>query len=71
MAALVKFQGSRMQVFTDYNPDWVLEAHSLEGRYKKRSRMWSFRRDQYPQVAKAVNRIFGTKLPIRRKDAKY
>jgi len=64
MVRNVNFNMSRVQVFIDYDSEFILEAHRLDGRYRKASQMWSFKRDQYPQVAEVLNRLYGAGLPI-------
>jgi hypothetical protein len=52
-------QGSRFQVRAPYNPAFPVEAHKLNGRWRKRSAMWSFARHDYAKVAAIVNKLYG------------
>jgi len=54
---------SRLQVQVPYDADWVVEAHRLKGRYRSRTQMWSFYRQQYLDVAAAIHKVFGVKWP--------
>ena len=60
----IKHVSSRIQVWCPYHEEFVLEAHRLEGKWKKRTQMWSFERYQYPKVARVLNRLFNADLKI-------
>ena len=64
MLRFVRLRMSRLQIAVDYDPAFILEAHRLGGRYKKRSQVWSFDREQYSEVAKWLNREYGAGLHI-------
>lgn len=59
-----RMQGKRFQVHTPYDQDWIVQAHHMEGRWRNRSTIWTFPRYNYQRVAKALNEIFGTHLPV-------
>ena len=58
------FVRSRIQVSTPFNAKFVVFAHSTEGKWRKRSGIWSFQRYQYRQVVEALNSIYGAQLEI-------
>ena len=60
-----RIQSSRLQVKVPYKEEWIVFAHSLQGRWRRRTGIWSFPRYRYPRVAEALNRIFGTSLHFR------
>ena len=55
---------SRLQVSAPFDPKFVVFAHSLEGKWRKRSGIWSFQRYQYRQVVEALNSIYDAQLEI-------
>lgn len=58
---VIKFRavGRRFQVESPYNQEFILAAHQMEGRWRRRSRVWSFPRASYLKVTLAVCRIYG------------
>lgn len=56
---IVKYSGSRMQVTAPYTEEFVLEAHRLGGRWRKRSGMWSFPEPVHRLVILHIKRIYG------------
>lgn len=50
--------GSRLQVSAPYNEEWIREAKRLSGRYRYRSKRWSFPLTNEVQVLKTLRRIF-------------
>lgn len=60
----IKTAASRLQVFCPWNAQFVDFAHRLGARWRKRTQMWSFKRHQYPDVAKQLNKIYGTEFKI-------
>ena len=58
------FVSSRLQVSAPFNTNFVVFAHSLEGKWRKRSGIWSFQRYQYRQVVEALNRIYSAGIEI-------
>lgn len=61
-----RMQMSRFQVSVPYSTEFIVQAHLLEGRWKRRSRMWSFPREDYMKVARLINKLFGTSLPVNK-----
>jgi len=59
----VNFNMSRFQVYIDYDPEFIIEAHRLNGRYRRASRMWTFEREKYSQVVAVLNRLYSAGLP--------
>lgn len=49
---------SRIQVISPYNDQFVLGAHALGGRWKERSRCWSFPAHTSAQIAELANLIW-------------
>ena len=58
------FVSSRLQVSAPFSPKFVVFAHSIEGRWRKRSGIWSFQRYQYRQVVEALNSIYDAQIAI-------
>jgi len=61
----IKTVSGRLQVYAPFNDGFRLAALDAGGKYRKRTQMWSFRRDQYPKVAAICNRFLGMKLKIK------
>lgn len=56
---LVRYVGSRMQVTAPYSEAFILEAHRLGGRWRTRSKVWSFPEPVHKLVILHIKRIFG------------
>lgn len=62
----LKRAGSRIQVHhAPYNAEFVVAAHELDGRWKKRSQVWSFPSHNYPKLAEVCNRLYGTDFKVK------
>jgi hypothetical protein len=59
-----KVVAGRLQVKCPYNGEFVLFAHRMDGRWRNRTEMWSFRTYQFREVATKLNELFGTKLKV-------
>ena len=55
----VTCQYSRILLSVPFNDDFRLGARALKGRYRYRTRRWSFSRFISPQVAALVARVYG------------
>jgi hypothetical protein len=51
---------SRLHVMVPHNDKFVVFAHSMDARWKRRSGIWSFERIKFARVAIELNRIYGT-----------
>lgn len=55
----------RLQVKSPFCPEFLMFAHTQDGRWRKRSGIWSFKVRQYRAVALALNRIYGTSIEAK------
>lgn len=56
---LVRQVGNRLQVTVPYSESFVLQAHKIGGRWRKRSEMWSFPVSLRRELLGAISAIFG------------
>lgn len=65
---ITRIQQSRLQVTVPYSQEFVVFAHNLDARWRKRSGCWSFHRHQFVLVAKKLNELFGTSIKYHAED---
>ena len=51
---------TRIQVRAPYNERFVVKAHDLGGRWRKRLRVWSFPGSKYTEVLETCNTLYGS-----------
>ena len=56
---------SRIHVICPYNEAFILAAYSVDGRWRRRSQIWSFNRVVFPKIARSLNAIFGTRIRVQ------
>lgn len=64
VAILHSTNGNRWQVQSPYSADFVLGAHQLEGRWRKRSQCWTFPSHNYSKMVALCNTVYGTKFKV-------
>ena len=62
---IAKKRGSRVQIHTEYNGEFVKRAHLLDGRWRKRSKVWSFPETSWRKLKAAVRELYGEELELR------
>lgn len=56
---LIRYVSSRMHVVAPYTDEFVIQAHRLGGRWRKRSGVWSFPEPVHKLVIYHLKRIYG------------
>ncbi len=59
----LRLAGIRVVVSTPYQEEWVRRCRLMGGKYRFRSRVWSFPRSQYESLARHLRESFQVYIP--------
>lgn len=60
----IRINGSRLLTNTPYRQSFVDIAPDMGGKFRRRTRSWSFPIKSYSDVIKEVNRCYGVSIPL-------
>lgn len=56
--------GTRVQVKVPYNKDFIVAAHHMKGRWRGRSKVWSFPDNCLGDLQQALREVYGYTHPL-------